>query len=56
MGPSSGNAAFDAYRTETLQRLEEEQAAFNDYVEKLRQARDRDEFEKFMTERNNKTV
>lgn len=53
---SSGNAAFDAYRAETLERLEEEQAAFNDYVEKLRQARDRDEFERFMAERASKTV
>lgn len=53
---SSGNAAFDAYREETLRRLEEEQAAFDDYVEKLRQARDREEFEKFMAERASKPV
>ncbi len=55
-GGSSGNAAFDAYRAETLQRLEEEQIAFNEYVEKLRQARDREEFERFMAERRDKTV
>ena len=48
---SSGNAAFDEYRAETLRRLEEEQAAFDEYVEKLRQARDREEFERFMAER-----
>jgi hypothetical protein len=53
---SSGNAAFDAYRAETLKRLEEEQAAFDEYVEKLRQARDAEEFERFMAERKNKTV
>ncbi len=48
---SSGNAAFDEYRRETLQRLEEEQAEFDAYVEKLRQARDREEFERFMADR-----
>ena len=46
---SSGNAAFDAYREETLRRLEEEQAEFDEYVEYLRQARDQDEFERFMS-------
>lgn len=55
-GGSSGNAAFDAYREETLQRLEEEQAAFNEYVEKLRQARDREEFERFMAEYRKQSV
>ena len=53
---SSGNAAFDAYRAETLKRLEEEQAAFDEYVEKLRQARDAEEFERFMAEHKKKTV
>ncbi len=50
-GASSGNTAFDAYREETLRRLEEEQAEFNDYVQKLREARDRQEFDLFMKER-----
>ena len=49
---TSGNAAFDEYRRETLRRLEEEQAEFDAYVEKLRQARDREEFERFMADRN----
>ena len=48
----SRNAAFEEYRRDTLRRLEEEQAEFDAYVEKLRQARDREEFERFMAERN----
>jgi hypothetical protein len=49
----SGNAAFDAYKAETLKRLEAEQAEFADYLNRLREARDREEFERFMAERNN---
>ena len=49
--PSSGNAAFDAYRAETLKRLEDEQKAFVDYLEKLRQAKDKEEFDRFMADR-----
>ena len=48
---ASGNAAFDEYRRSTLRRLEEEQAEFADYVEKLRKARDQEEFDRFMAER-----
>ena len=48
----SGNAAFDAYREETLRRLEEEQREFTEFVTRLRHARDREEFERFMAERN----
>ena len=51
---SSGNAAFDAYKAQVLKDLEEEQRQFNDYVEQLRKARDRDEFERFMKSRKNK--
>lgn len=47
----TGNAAFDAYKEETLKRLEAEQAAFAEYLVKLREARDREEFERFMAER-----
>lgn len=50
-GGSSGNAAFDAYRDETLRRLEEEQRAFGDFMERLKRARDQEEFERFMNER-----
>jgi hypothetical protein len=52
---SSGNHAFDEYRTETLRRLEEEQREFRDYLERLRQAKDRTEFEQFMAERRNRS-
>ncbi len=48
---SSGNVAFDAYREETLRRLEEEQVAFAEYLEKLRRAKDQQEFDSFMAER-----
>ena len=49
--PASGNRAFDAYRGETLERLEEEQRSFREYLERLRQAKDRAELEQFMQER-----
>jgi hypothetical protein len=50
-GGSSGNTAFDAYREETLKRLEEEQRAFADFLGRLRSAKDKEEFERFMAER-----
>ena len=43
--PSSGNRAFDDYRTETLRRLEEEQREFKEFLERLRFAKDRAEFD-----------
>ena len=49
--PPSGNAAFDDYRAETLRRLEEEQREFQAYLERLRRARDKAEFDQFMNER-----
>ena len=52
--PPSGNAAFDEYRRETLRRLEEEQKEFLEYLERLRQARDKAEFDQFMNERRNR--
>ena len=58
-GPSTGNAAFDEYRAEQLRRLDEERRRldedireFHDYLKNLRMARDRDEFDRFMRERN----
>lgn len=39
--PSSGNQAFDNYRSEALSRLEEEQREFHAYLERLRKARER---------------
>lgn len=48
---TSGNTVFDAYRDETLKRLEEEQTAFRDFLDRLRQAKDQTEFDRFMEER-----
>ncbi len=48
---SSGNSAFDAYKEETLRRLEEEQQEFNDFLDNLRKARDKAEFDQFMAHR-----
>ncbi|MFD1342333.1 DUF2852 domain-containing protein [Litorisediminicola beolgyonensis] len=49
---SSGNAAFDAYKAETLRRLEEEQQSFEEFLRRLREARDKAEFDQFMQERD----
>ena len=49
--PSSGNRAFDEYRAETLRRLEEEQREFREFLQRLRQAKDKAEFDMFMAER-----
>jgi hypothetical protein len=51
---SSGNVAFDEYREETLRKLDEEQREFRDYLDKLRSAKDRAEFDQFMAERRNR--
>ncbi len=56
---ATGNAAFDDYRKAQLDKLEaerrkldDERKAFADYVTKLRKAKDQDEFDRFMAERN----
>ena len=51
---SSGNQAFDHYRDATISRLETEQREFQAFLEKLRQARDKAEFDSFMAERREK--
>ncbi len=51
---SSGNVAFDEYREETLRKLDEEQREFREYLDKLRSAKDRAEFDQFMAERRNR--
>ncbi len=48
---SSGNLAFDEYREETLRRLEEERGEFETFLERLRHAKDKAEFDQFMDER-----
>ena len=54
MPRSSGNRAFDEYRMETLKRLEDEQREFQDFLERLRLAKDKQEFDQFMAERRNR--
>jgi hypothetical protein len=60
-GPASGNAAFDAYREEQLKRLDEERRKldqeieeFHEYLRNLNMARDREEFDRFMRDRQNR--
>jgi len=48
---STGNAAFDAYKEDTLRRLEDEQSNFEAFLERLREAKDKAEFDQFMDER-----
>lgn len=54
----TGNSAFEDYKRAELARLEEErrrlaeeQSAFGDFMDRLKRARDREEFEKFLGER-----
>ena len=51
----SGNSAFDAYKADTLKRLEDEQRAFEGFLGRLREAKDKTEFDAFMKERDAKT-
>lgn len=51
---TSGNSAFDAYRDETMRRLEEEQDAFQTFMQRLRNARDKAEFDQFMNDRRDR--
>ena len=48
---TSGNSAFDAYKADTLRRLEEEQDAFEAFLQRLRDAKDKAEFDQFMDQR-----
>jgi hypothetical protein len=48
---TSGNRAFDEYREQTLRRLEEEQRDFAGFLERLRFAKDKAEFDQFMADR-----
>jgi Protein of unknown function (DUF2852) len=48
---TSGNTAFDAYKSDTLKRLEEEQHAFETFLQRLRDAKDKSEFDAFMDDR-----
>ena len=48
---NTGNTAFDNYRAETLRRLEEERESFESFLHRLREAKDKAEFDQFMDER-----
>jgi hypothetical protein len=50
----TGNHHFDEYREEALRRLEEEANEFRDFLDRLRAAKDRAEFDEFMRERRNR--
>ena len=51
----SGNWAFDDYREATLRRLEDEQREFMEFLDRLRHAKDKVEFDQFMAERGRRT-
>ena len=51
---TTGNSAFDMYKEETLRRLEREQSDFETFLERLREAKDKAEFDQFMNERARK--
>ncbi len=53
---SSGNSAFDAYKAETLRRLEDEQKSFEAFLDRLRDAKDKAEFDQFMEDRAGKPL
>ncbi len=48
---TTGNSAFDAYKMDTLRRLEEEQEQFEAFLQRLREAKDKSEFDSFMDDR-----
>jgi hypothetical protein len=52
---ATGNRAFDEYRAETLRRLEEEQREFMEFLDRLRHAKDKAEFDEFMAERRRRS-
>ena len=58
----TGNVAFDDWREKELERiaeerrkLEEMREEFDSYMRELRRAKDQQEFDRFMSERNNRT-
>ena len=59
----TGNVAFDDWREKELERLNEERnkldemlAQFDEYARELRRAKDQDEFDRFMANRNKSTA
>ncbi|SER51256.1 Protein of unknown function [Faunimonas pinastri] len=59
---NTGNVAFDEYREREIRRLEEERrkveemrTEFESFLRELRRAKDKEEFERFMSEYRNRT-
>ena len=48
----SGNSAFDEYRQEMIKRLEQDHQEFQAFLERLRRAKDKAEFDQFMADRD----
>jgi hypothetical protein len=55
-GQPTGNRAFDDYKAEALRRLEDEQEAFEAFLQRLRTSKDKSEFDSFMDERARSTA
>jgi hypothetical protein len=62
-GARTGNVAFDDWRDKELERLAEERrkldemlSEFDEYARELRRAKDQDEFDRFMANRNKHTA
>ncbi len=53
---SGRNAAFEEYRRETLNRLDEESGMFREFLERMRKSRDKREFEAFLAARRGRTI
>ncbi len=51
---TTGNSAFDAYKADTLRRLQDEQDSFEGFLNRLREAKDKAEFDQFMDDRARK--
>lgn len=53
---ATGNAAFDSYKSKALRQLEEEQDAFEAFLQRLRNSKDKSEFDAFMDDRARATA
>ncbi len=52
--PAVHNSAFEDYRSATLRQLHNDESDFQSFLETLRGARDREEFDRFMADRRNR--
>lgn len=48
---STSNTAFDTYKADTLSRLEREQGEFEAFLRRLRESRDKAEFDQYLADR-----